>query len=198
MPKRVRRAASATVPSENADVVTLQPQITNATAWEYPLEFHTAICNTLGVNPRIWILPDGFQALITAYTEERQDDVDAYADELNNVVFFWNDDWTDLYRRWVIAHELWHIAQFFDKGNQRAARWRGMSAKERDRVWEREAINFANTSVQGVVHKDFSAYKSRSTIIPRKRRGKKTHESDGGQSQGSSDGSREVQQARAV
>lgn len=173
MPKRYQASESAIALGDKPVDVTLLPQISNATAWIYPLEHHTMVCNSLGVNPHIWILPDGFQALVTGYTDSSDQAVDAYADELNNVVFFWSEDWTEEYCLWVIAHELWHVSQFFDKGNQRSARWRGMSAQQRDKAWEREAVMFANKTVGKSVHRHFSAYKSRSTIVDTKPKRKK-------------------------
>lgn len=154
---------SHNTPKSAGDVtVKFLPVIHNATSWKYPLDLHIDICNRLRVNPTVWIIPTEFRNLIAEHFPKAREfaQIDAFADETGNVVYFWNSDWTPDYERWVICHELYHVGQYFDKGNMYGTRWEGLDADEMLKAWEREATRFANDWIGKRVHKDFPAYRS--------------------------------------
>jgi hypothetical protein len=154
---------------DTAALHTVQPEalktfadmVTNGTSWDYPLDVHAAICCDLKINPRTWVVPAFIKQLWSSHFPDYEDlgYTEAFSDEIGNVVYFFDADWSDKYRLWLIHHELYHQSQFFDKGNARGRRWEHLGTRQEVNTWEKEACAYANKKV-GTVVDDFQPYKS--------------------------------------
>lgn len=134
--------------------------VSNSTSWDYPLELHAQVCCELKVNPRTWVVPQLVRKLWASHIPGFEDmlEVEAFSDEAGNVVYFFDENWSEQYRQWVVYHELFHQTQFYDFGNIRGHRWEDLGTKQRHNVWEKEACRYADEKVGGAPGKDFSPY----------------------------------------
>lgn len=120
----------------------------NATSWDYPMELHMQLCAELRICPEVYIVPGWMKKLfIDHFNLNDYADTEAFSDETGNVVYFFEEYWTEEYRKWLIHHEMYHQQQYYDKGNYRGDRWLDLSEKQRQKEWEREADEFADTRV---------------------------------------------------
>jgi hypothetical protein len=156
--------------------------IQNGTSWDYPIAIHMAVACELRINPRTWIVPAFVRSLWASHFPDYEDliGVEAFSDEAGNIVFFFEEDWSEQYRLWILHHEMFHQAQFYDKGNCRGRRWDGMSTAQQNRAWETEACKYANLRV-GEPEKDFQPYCTDGAVVgapqdlaPRFKIGRKT------------------------
>lgn len=157
--------------STKPSVTGFESQIHNVTPWVYPIDVHAALCHELNVNPKVWVLPAAFKPMFQQYHEDLED-VQALSNETGNLLFFYDDRWTEPFRKWVIHHEMFHQSQFYDLGNVGGIRWSAMSQERREAVWELEATNFANERA-GIIGQDFEPFIEEqpdavsSTVLPR-------------------------------
>lgn len=149
----------------------------NLTTWQFPVDLHTKICDQLKINPRVYVLPPSVKELLSEHVGGSDMlDVDAFADEMGNTVYFWHEDWTVEFSSWVVCHELYHVSQYFDNGNVGGRRWDHMPEEQKTQTWEDEACAFAHQHCGfGVLGRDFPQYTSeRADKKKWKRRGTST------------------------